>query len=203
MSLLKRVLKTGPYLNEKLRFLLFGLSLFLVLFLARYLLGIAYARYEIRSKIMADIDRAIYIFEDEKLSFNLEPSGIIPSDDPYVYRFSVSNFNSFKDGDMDITYLVKVRTTTNLPITIQLYRNELYTTPGATNVLGGATIHQDEDNSWYRLYQTVDSYTMNYNTHTTDVYTIVINFPSTNATNSAYANTVEHIQISLESSQLI
>ena len=203
MNRLREKLKINSYSNEKLRFLLFSFSLFLVLFLARYLLGMAYARYEVRSKIMANIDRAVYIFTDEKMSFNLEPNGIVPSDDPYVYRFTVSNFMNNKDGDVDLSYLVKIKTTTNLPIIVRLYRNELYNTPGATNILGGATTAQDEDGAWYRVYQSAGSYNMNYNTHTTDVYSLVIDFSSSYKNTPSYANKIEHIQVILESQQVI
>lgn len=203
MNRLREKLKINSYSSEKLRFLLFAFSLFLVLFLARYLLGMAYARYEVRSKIMANIDRAIYVFTDEKMSFNLAPDGIVPSDDPYVYRFSVSNFMDSKDGDVDLTYLIKIKTTTNLPLTIRLYRNELYTTPGATNILGGAITDQDEDGAWYRIYQSANSYTMNFNTHTTDVYSLVITYSASYTTSPSYAGKIDHIQVILESKQLI
>ena len=42
-------------------------------------------KYEVRAKINANIAKALYIFTDEKLSFNLEPTSIVPSDNPYVY----------------------------------------------------------------------------------------------------------------------
>ena len=202
MNILRRI-KNSQYANEKFRFLLFVFALFLVLFLARYLLGMAYARYEVRAKINANIDKALYIFEGEKLAFNLEPTGIVPTDDPYVYRFSVSNFTASKQSDVDITYKVKVRTTTNLPLTVKLYRNELYTAPGATNIFGGAVTQRDEDNAWYRLYETVNSYAMNYTDRVTDVYTLVIGFPQTNKNNPLYANYIENIQVILDSQQVI
>jgi len=202
MNILRRM-KNSQYTNEKFRFLLFAFALFLVLFLARYLLGMAYARYEVRAKINANIDKALYIFGAEVLDFNLEPDGIIPTDDTYSYRFSVSNFDASKQSDIDITYKVKIRTTTNLPITIALYRNELPETPGATNILGGAVVQQDEDNAWYRMYETVNSYDMVYSTRSTDVYTLVITYASTNKNYPVYANYIEHIQVILDSKQII
>ena len=195
--------KKIKYTNEKIRFLLFALSLLLILFLARYLFGLAYARYEVRTKINANISKALYIFSDEKISFNLEPEGIIPSNDPYVYKFSVSNFDASHDSDVDLTYSIQMKTTTNLPITIRMYRNELYTAAGATNIFGGAVLKQDTDNTWYRVYTTNSEYAMNYATHVTDVYTIVIDFPSSYASNTTYSNSIESIEITLNSRQVI
>ena len=45
--------------------------LFLALFVAFYLLRIAYARYETNAKLKADVQKALYIFEDEKLEFDI------------------------------------------------------------------------------------------------------------------------------------
>lgn len=203
MNKLLNRFKNSPYSAEKIRFLLFALLLFMVFFLARYLLGMAFARYEVRTKINANISKALYIFEDEKLSFNLEPDGIVPSNDPYVYKFSVSNFNASHDSDVDLEYTISMKTTTNLPITIKMYRNELHTAAGATNIFGGAQTKRDSDNTWYRVYTTNQQYTMNYANHVTDIYTIVIDFPASYASNTTYANSIESIEITLESKQII
>ena len=192
-----------PFLEEKKRFLLFVFLLFFLLFFAFYLLRVAYARYELRAKINANIDKALYIFEDEKIDFNLEPEGIIPSDEDYVYRFSVSNYNTNKHSDVDISYQVKVRTTTNLPITIAMYRNELPEDSGAANLFQSSVLQQDEDDAWYRMYQSVDEFEMDYMDDVTDVYTMVISFPSSYATDVIYANYLESIEVILESKQII
>lgn len=203
MNTLMKKLKNIPYSDEKIRFLLFGVSLFLILFLARYLLGLAYSRYEVSTKITANIDKALYIFEDEELSFNLEPDGIIPSNDPYVYRFSVSNFMTGKHSDVDLSYKVMVRTTTNLPITVSLYRNELHTDSGAVNLFQGSTDVQDEDDAWYHLYETATEFEMDYVDDATDIFTMVISFPASYAADVTYADYLESIEVILESKQII
>ena len=45
-------------------------------------------------KLNANIERALYIFNQEKMDFNIDFNQIIPSDEPYVYKFSISNFNN-------------------------------------------------------------------------------------------------------------
>ncbi len=200
MNILRRM-KNIRYINEKFRFLLFVFALFLVLFLARYLLGMAYARYEVRTKISANIDKALYIFEGERIAFNLQPLGMVPTDNVYDYHFSVANFNASKQSDVDLTYQVKIRTTTNLPLAIKLYRNELHTASGATNILGSAIEQQDEDGAWYRLYETVDSYDMPYSTRTTDYFTLIVLYEADNYKYPVYANYLDNIQIILESQQ--
>lgn len=191
------------YFKEKTKLILFLLVLILILFFARYLFGLAYSRYEVRAKINANIDKALYIFEDEKLSFNLEPNGIIPRDEPYIYKFSVSNYNSSKESDVDISYKVSIRTTTNLPIQLKLYRNELYDSETSINLLNGSSIVQDEDGAWYRVYQVSDEFEFLYTSRSTDVFTLVINFPSVYSENPIYANYIENIEVTLESKQII
>ena len=203
MNKLLSKFKNSEYSSEKLRFLFFAFGLFAILYFARYLLGMAYSRYEVRTKINANISKALYIFEDEKISFNLDPSGIIPTDDSYVYKFSVSNFNASKQSDVDLSYHVKVRTTTNLPVTIRMYRNELYDSSGATNILAAPVPRNDEDSAWYRMYENLSEYEFYYQNHMTDVYTLVVDYPSVYSKNSEYANSIESIEVILESKQII
>ncbi len=189
--------------EEKRRFLLFVVVLFLLLFLAYYLLGIAYARYEVQSQIYANIDKALYIFKGEDVAFNLDPDGIVPRDEPYVYRFSVSNYDGTTYSDVDLSYTVSIRTTTNLPISVQLYRNELPSTSGATNILGAAREVQDEDNAWYRVYDVSGEYQMLFENQVMDVYTMVITFPAIYSNNPIYADYLENIEVSLKSKQMV
>lgn len=203
MNLLINKIKNITFFEEKKRLILFGFFLLLILFLAFRLLQYTYSRYEIRAKVNANIDKALYIFEDGKMSFNLESEGIIPQDEAYVYRFSVSNYNANKHSDVDISYQVKVRTTTNLPITISMYCNELPDASGAVNLFQGSSSKQDVDGAWYREYSAISNYQMSYEDDVTDIYTIVIHFPSLYSANSVYANYLESIEVILESQQII
>lgn len=193
----------GNYAEEKKKFLLFAFLLILLLFLSFYLLRSAYARYQVDAKINADIDRALYIIGEEKLSFNIETDGIIPSNEPYIYKFSVSNFNETSVSDVDINYSINIRTTTNLPITLSLYRNQNYSSNGATNIFNSPITKQDEDGAWYRIYKTNSSYDFYYTNTTTDVYTLVIDFPLIYANDTTYANYIESIEVNIESKQIV
>ena len=179
-------IKNSPYFEEKKRFLLFGVGLVFILFLSLFLLRNTFARYELRSRIDANIDRALYIFDATEMSFNLEPSGIIPSSNKYVYRFSVSNFNETKESDVD-----------------ELYRNELYTDSGARSILSGAIQKQDEDDAWYKVYNAENEYEMSYENHTTDTYSLVVSFPLEYATDTTYANYIESIEVIIKSKQIV
>lgn len=115
-----RHLKFIKYKDEKQRLVVFGIGLILILILSSYLFSVAYSRYEIRSRVLANIDKALYIFGTDNINFNLEPEGIIPSNTPHVYKFTVSNYNDKHDSDVDLKYKISIRTTTNLPKSIGL-----------------------------------------------------------------------------------
>ena len=203
MKELRSKISNISYFNEKKRFLVFVLFLIFILLVAFILFRMAYARYELRSKLVANIDKALYIFESGQTSFNLEPIGIIPSNDSYTYRFSVANFTESAISDVDLSYRITIRTTTNLPLTLELYRNQLPTDNGAVNLLTGCTDEQDEDDAWYHVYEINTDYTMLYTTETTDYYTLVINFPLTYASDMKYVNTIENIEVTLKSKQMV
>ncbi len=200
---LKNKFSNIKFYEEKKRFLLFSLVLLLALFLAYFLLKSAYASYISSSRLVTNIDKALYLIDTDKMSFNIDSDQIVPSTTPYTYKFSVSNFNSSKRGEINLLYSVKIITTTNLPISIQLYRNENYDDGKATNLLSGARVVQDEDGSWYNIYDTNNTYTMNYTDKVTDIYTLVVNFPKSYSSSTTYADKIENIEVRVESSQKI
>ena len=200
---LKAKLNNIKFYEEKKRFLLFSVMLLLALFLAYYLFKGAYASYKSSAKLVTNIDKALYLIDTDKMSFNIDPEQIVPSLEPYTYKFSVSNFNSSTQGEVSLLYTVKVITTTNLPISIQLYRNENYDDSQATPLLTGARTVQDEDGSWYNIYDTNNSYTMDYKDKITDVYTLVVNFPKNYSSSTTYADCIESIEVRIESSQKV
>ena len=191
------------YFEEKKRFLLFSLFLLLILYLSFKLFGVAYASYETKAKLNASIDRAIYLIDNEGMSFNIDPEQIIPSNDPYVYKFSISNFNAVTRSDIDVLYELRVTTTTNLPLTFELYRNENYDDVGAINLFSSPRVVQDEDGAWYNIYEPNGVYEMLYTEQITDIYTLVINFSKEYASNSVYADSIENIEVMIKSKQIV
>ena len=155
--------------------LVFAFSIILIVFLVTR----AYGSYITTAKLRADIDKAIYIFEEEKLSFNIDENKIIPSNDPYTYVFSVQNYNTSQTSDVDLTYNINIRSTTNLPLEIKLYRND------------------------YSSLIDSDDYPMNYNSNTKDIFTLVINFPKAYSIDTTYADITENIEVIINSKQVI
>ncbi|MBQ6477475.1 MAG: hypothetical protein IJI43_03480 [Bacilli bacterium] len=191
------------YKKEKKRFLamssIFAVSVILIV----YFLITAYGSYITESRLKSNVDRAVYVLDEQMMTFNIDSAKIVPSNSPFTYSFSVSNFNSDEQSEVDLQYKLKVRTTTNLPITLRMYRNEEYDDTGATNILGSPTLRQDEDGAWYKVYDETNYFTMNYANQVTDVYQLVVDFPLSYANDTTYADVTENISIIIESKQII
>ena len=196
-------IKSIKFYEEKVRFLLFSVVLLLLLWLAFKLFEVSYASYQSHAKLNANIERAIYLIDVSKTGFNIDPEQIVPSDEPFVYKFSVSNFNDSLRSDIDIKYTLKVTTTTNLPLNFNLYRNESYDNATSVDLLEAHQSLQDSDGAWYNVYNLDNWYTLNHNDKVTDIFTLVIKFPKVYSTNTIYADAIENIEISIDSKQII
>ena len=72
----------------KLRFIVFMLLFTCLLFFFLMLMRRTFSSYVSDANIEITSNYAAYIFETERLNFNLETDGIIPSDNPYVHLLS-------------------------------------------------------------------------------------------------------------------
>ncbi len=193
------------FIRSKGKLILFGFILILLVLLVFLMVRFVYSSYETDATLDLSIDEAIYIFSDEKMSFNIDSNKIVPSSTPYTYTFSVSNFKDSKTADVDLLYTIQVISTTNLPITMELYRNETYSPSSTTihNIIGTMNIVQDTDGAWYREYSKSSEFEMLYRNNTTDIYTLVVKFPASYSGSDTYADAIENIEIRLESKQEI
>lgn len=113
-------------------------------------------------------------------------------------------------AEIDLTYDLTIRTTTNLPLTYSLYMNEEYDDAGATSIIRSNNVAQDEDGTYFRTI-TTDTQDLLFRTPKTNSYQLVVNFPlsytdpNTNTTTSynveKYQDIIEAIEIKVESRQ--
>lgn len=191
------------YFEEKKRFVILAIFMLLLIILSFFLFQKAYSSYESSAKLNANISKALYVLKDGRTTFNLDSSKIIPSSTPYIYKFSVANFTDTKASEVDMEYSIKIRTTTNIPLTYELYRNQNYGDSGATNILTVTDTIQDADGAWYNVLSPANSFDFLYTTKTTDIYSLVITFPTTLKTNTNYADNIDAIEVTITSKQVI
>lgn len=202
-NILKKFKKENiAYFEEKKRFLIVIFVMFLIIFIAIKLFQIAYASYESEAKLNANIEKALYILKEGGMEFNIDLDKIEPSPNPYIYKFSVSNFNGNKHSDVDIEYTITLTTTTNLPLTYELYRNENYDDENATNLFKDMIVKQDIDGAWYNYLEGKEEYLFPYQEDKTDIYTLVVYFKEENKTTIDYADSIDNIEVKLDSHQV-
>ncbi len=159
------------------------------------------ARYESSKDVNVNVDKAIFLLKPTDMIFNLNTYEIVPSNNKYNYTFSIANYDDTKQSEVDMEYTIDIRTTTNLPLNISLYRN-VSDINSATNILTKETVN-DSNGVWYNLYKVNQKYNLNYTDRITDTYTLSINFPTDYKTNKLYAGMMEAIEIRISANQVI
>lgn len=130
-------------------------------------------------------------------------SSLTPRNEPYVYTFSVANQDGNKTSDVDLEYVLKVVSTTNLPLRFELYMNENYTDSSATNLANNenTVIEYDDYGTIFKTI-TLNKEQLLYNTPSTNNYTLLIYYDSSN-NDAKYQDTIESIRIVTDSRQII
>lgn len=158
-----------------------------------------FSKYETNMNSTADIQTAFYVLKTDYQYQTIKLPDIIPSDDPYVYTFSVSNNKDGNRLETRLAYNLSIRTTTNLPLTYELYKNATDLTT-ATSIKTDDEVREDEYGTYFRYITTNTDY-FSYLYDETNTYTLVINFPK-KYNDYTYQGLVEFIEITFDSRQL-
>lgn len=173
------------------------ICVFLILFFIIYTVS----RYKSDAESNANIQTALYLLKEDHQTMNISLDSMIPSDTPYVYTFSISNNDGKNRTEVNLEYDLKITTTTNLPLTYQLYLNQDYTNPNSTNIIKENEVNQDEYGTYFRHIST-DTQKFDFNTDKTNIYTLVIYFDS-KYKDIKYQDIIEGIEINVDSKQIV
>lgn len=168
------------------------------------------AKYESETSADTEIDIAFYLFKEDYQTMTLNLGTVKPQNNEYVFDFNIGNQDGTNSAEIDLTYDLTIRTTTNLPLTYSLYMNQEHDAPGATNIIKTNAVAQDEDGTYFRTL-TTDTQDLLYRTPKTNTYQLVVKFPlsytdpNTNTTTSynveKYQDIIEAIEIKVGSRQ--
>lgn len=187
--------------NKKLRRLYAKLVILVLCFLiiARIFV-LVLSKYESISNSYANVDIAFYLLKEDFQTMTLNLASILPQNNAYTYEFSIGNQVGEDIAEVDIEYELTLRTTTNLPLTYELYMNELYTDQGATNIIKENTIDLDKDGTYFRT-MTTDKIILKYTEGKTNLYQLVVYFPE-NYNQENYQDIIELIEINVNGQQI-
>ena len=99
-----------------------------------------------------------------------------------------------------MVYNLTIRTTTNLPLTYELYKNQKYTDSGAVNIIKTNTVEPDEYGTYFRNMTTQEE-NLYYKEPKTKIYELVIHFPE-NYNTINYQNIIEALEMQVDSHQV-
>ena len=160
-----------------------------------------FAKYTSTGTSTANVDVALYLLGETRITQNLKIDELLPRTEPYTYTFSIANNDGTNRAQTLMEYDLKIVMTTNLPLTYRIYKNQVYTDSGATDIIVTNTVATDDDGTYFRTI-TLPTGEFGFTTNETDTYQIVVNFPI--IYNSAeYENVIENLEITVNSRQKI
>lgn len=174
------------------------LSLILIIIL----IGRTLSKYETSATAQANIQAAFYLLNDDYQSMNIKLGMLEPRAEEYSYTFSVSNNDNGKRTETSLEYDLKIITTTNLPLTYELYMvKEGNDTTERVNVITNEEIAPDEYGTYFRTIST-NTESFGHQKNETNIYTLVVHFPE-EYRQIQYQDIIESIEIKVDSRQLI
>lgn len=187
---------------DKKKFLMFNRLTVLIIILAilTFVIPITYSVLKTDTTSDFKLDTAFYILKSDYYSKQIKLDDISPSETAFVYDFSVSNFEGDKRLETLMDYDLEIITTTNLPLTYELYMNEEYET-GASNIIVNDSIEADNDGTYFRYLKT-DTVRFGFEENTTNYYHLVVKFPKTYES-FEYQDILEYVEVVINSKQVI
>lgn len=216
--------------KKKLKKSLIIISLIIIIIFATIQIRNTLARYETTTTAQGDVDVAFWVVDNSFKSQRLVIDDIYPTNTPYEYTFTVSNFDpknpetdtDDKIAETDMEYEIVLTTTTNLPLSYEIGVAQ----NGVTNTTLQAQqeLVTDEDGTIYRkikfattenpypfVMNTIDDST-NTKRKVIDTFTLKVSFPEqsyvngtlvNNRLNLDYPDLIEDIKIDLTARQKI
>jgi len=153
------------------------------------------ARYRSSGQGSAPADIAFYLMKETSLSQNLKIASILPRASAYEYTFSVANNDGTNRTETALQYTIKLKTTTNLPLSYAVYAAGDTTTNLITNV----NTAPDSDGTYFTTMDVAGG-NLGFATNEQNNYVLNVTFPATYNT-SEYEGIIEYVQITVNSSQ--
>ena len=187
--------------NKKLRRLYAKLViLVLCLLIIARIFVLVLSKYESISNSYANVDIAFYLLKEDFQTMTLNLASLLPQNNAYTFEFSIGNQAGEDVAEVDLEYELTLRTTTNLPLTYELYMNESYTDIGAKNIIKENTVDLDEDGTYFRT-MTTENIILPYTTGTTNLYQLVVYFPE-DYNQEIYQDIIELLEITVNGEQV-
>lgn len=186
--------------TKKLARYLFPSFLLIVLLIAVGSVDLTQARYESEVEVSGSPNLAFFIVDVTTQSGHIKLDEMIPRVEPYTYTFNVSNFNTQKRANVDLTYTIEIITTTNMPLNFQIFKGNDMNTMQVDH----DTTTTDENGVYYRHLVIDDASIMTYSSNHTDTYTLWVQFPLANKDYpDKYEGIIDLVDIKIVAEQVV
>ena len=177
----------------KLELCIFFILLITLIFLIPYTLS----RFRSEARGDAGIDVAFFIAKDGYQHEEITLSDMKPGDEE-SYTFTVSNFDGANRAEVNLSYNVEVKTTTNMPMVYELY----ITNSGTDSpIVSSDEIITDDDSTYFKKL-TTSSRNFDFQSNYTDTYKLTVKFPIEYKT-FMYQGVAENIEIKVIAKQIV
>ena len=173
--------------------------LLIVLVLLLCVMPLTFSKFETEKSGDIIIPHAFYVLDDTVISETISLPEIIPSNNQYLYYFSISNFNDERRTETNLKYDLSIRTTTNIPITYDLFKG--VSVDNNTSIITSNQVVADDYGTFFRTILTPTEY-FGFDSDQTNNYVLLINFPA-GYNDSDYQNLFEMIEININSQQIL
>lgn len=187
--------------NKKIRRLYAKLVILILSFLiiARIFV-LVLSKYESISDSYANVDIAFYLLKEDYKTMTTNLASLLPQDNAYVFEFTIGNEDAGQIAEVDLQYELTLRTTTNLPLTYELYMNQQHTDEDAINIIAEDNIELDEQGTYFRIMKT-EKEQLSYKQGTTNLYQLIVHFPA-NYNQEIYQDIIEMLEITVDAQQV-
>ena len=159
------------------------------------------ARYESNAIGTGEMEVAFYLLNENYQSMSISLSDMVPREGPYIYNFSVANYNATDRTEVELEYDLTIVMTTNLPLGCELYFNETYLDINAENIAASSSPQPDADGTYFKTILT-PKVIFGHTTNQINNYQLIIYFPEIYKS-IEYQNIIEVLEIQVNSRQRI
>ena len=164
--------------------------------------GNTYTRYESNVDLNANANVAFFVIDQGTYENTISLTGLEPRTNPFYFTFYVANYKNSKRTKVDLDYNIKFETTTNLPLSYEIIRNQSFNGT-YTNIIDSTTTRQDDDGVFYKVFTDTDTYHFTHSSNQIDEYTLKVVFPASYKDYpDLYQGVIELFSIIIDASQV-
>lgn len=171
--------------------------LFIILTITIMFVPFVYSRFLSEVESDSKLETAFYILDSDYYGATINLGAITPREEPYIYNFAISNHNETDRLEVEMKYSLKIITTTNLPLTYELYMNG----DNENSIIISDENILDEHDTYFKEIKTNDII-LGFEEDETNEYELYVYFDE-QYDNFEYQDIVELVDIKIESNQIL